>query len=293
MTDGVIFDRGYRTYDGPRRGPAGARRAVYKEGLKRIFGLGRKARAKIFPWSMMGIALITAVVIVGAHFAIGSLAGALAEGLPTYGDLFDAYSWISLIFIAYAGPQLLIPDRTNGVLSVYFSRPLTVNGYLTAKALAFVTVVGALYIVPQVVLHLGLGLIAEDGFLAYMGENLDILWKVPVTAAAFIGMHGALVFLFSSIIKRPGMASSALLGTVVAGNGIAAQVAQSEFPGGRWLALLAPDQHPRIVRDLLFGGPQGYPSIQAGFEPWVSVVVIVVAVMATAWFVRSRYRKLA
>ena len=62
MTDGVIFDRGYRTYDGPRRGPAGARRAVYKEGLKRIFGQGRKARAKIFPGSMMGIALMTAIV---------------------------------------------------------------------------------------------------------------------------------------------------------------------------------------------------------------------------------------
>lgn len=293
MTDGVIYDRGYRTYDGPRRGPAGARRAVYKEGLKRIFGIGRKARAKIFPWSMVGIALITAIVIVGAHFAIGSLAGALAEGLPSYGDLFDAYSWISLIFIAYAGPQLLIPDRTNGVLSVYFSRPLTVNGYLSAKTLAFVTVVGALYIVPQLVLHLGLGLIAEDGFLSYMGDNVDILWKVPLTAAAFIGMHGALAFFFSSIIKRPGMAAAALLGTVVAGNGIASQVADSDFPGSRWFALLAPDQHPRIIRDELFGGPFGYPASQAGFDPWVSVVVIAAAVLATAWFVRSRYRRLA
>ncbi len=293
MTDGVIFDRGYRKYDGPRRGPAGARRAVYKEGLKRIFGLGRKARAKIFPWTMMAIALITAIVIVGAHFAIGSLAGALAEGLPTYGDLFDAYSWISLIFIAYAGPQLLIPDRTNGVLSVYFSRPLTVNGYLGAKTLAFVTVVGAMYIVPQLVLHLGLGLIAEDGFLAYMGDHLDVLWKVPVTAAAFIAMHGALVFFFSSIIKRPGMASAALLGTVVAGNGIASRVSMSDFPGARWFALIAPDQHPRIIRDQLFGGPFGYPASQAGFDPWVSAVVIAVAVLATAWFVRSRYRRLA
>lgn len=293
MTDGVIFDRGYRTYDGPRRGPAGARRAVYKEGLKRIFGLGRKARAKIFPWSMVGIALITAIVIVGAHFAIGSLAGALAEGLPSYGDLFDAYSWISLIFIAYAAPQLLIPDRVNGVLSVYFSRPLTVNGYLGAKALAFVTVVGALYLVPQLVLHLGLGLIAEDGFLAYMGENLDILWKVPVTAVGFIAMHGALAFFFSSIIKRPGMASAALLGTVVAGSGIASQVAQSSFPGARWFALIAPDQHPRIIRDHLFGGGFGYPAVEAGFEVWASVIFIAVAVALSAWFVHSRYRRLA
>lgn len=293
MTDGVIFDRGYRKYDGPRRGPAGARRAVYKEGLKRIFGLGRKTRAKIFPWTMMGIALITAIVIVGAHFAVGSIAGALAQGLPSYGDLFDAYSWISLIFIAYAAPQLLIPDRVNGVLSVYFSRPLTVNGYLGAKSLAFVTVVGALYLVPQLVLHLGLGLISNDGFLAYMGDNLDILWKVPLTAAGFIAVHGALGFFFSSIIKRPGMASAALLGTVVAGSGIASQVAQSSFAGARWFALVAPDQHPRIIRDHLFGGGFGHPAVQAGFGVWASVIFIVAAVALSGWFVHSRYRRLA
>ena len=73
---------------------------------------------------------------------------------------------ISLLFIALAGPLLLIPDRTKGVLSVYFSRPLTVDGYLTSKVGAFVTVVAAIYILPQVVLHLGLALIAEEGFLS-------------------------------------------------------------------------------------------------------------------------------
>lgn len=293
MTDGVIFDRGYRTYDGPRRGPAGARRAVYKEGLKRIFGIGRKARTKIFPWSMMAIALITAIVIVGAHFAIGNIAEALAEGLPSYGELFDAYSWISLIFIAYAGPQLLIPDRTNGVLSVYFSRPLTVDGYLGAKAAGFATVVGAMYLVPQIVLHLGFGLISNDGFATYVGDHLDVLWKVPLTALGFIAMHGALAFAFASIIKRPGMASAALLGTVVAGNGIAAQIVDAGFPGARWLALIAPDQHPRIIRDSLFGGSITFPAETAGFDVWASVGSIAVVVAFTAWFVRSRYRRLA
>ena len=75
----------------------------------------------------------------------------------------------ALLFIALAGPQLLIPDRTRGVLSVYFSRPLTVDGYLAFKTLAFATVVGAIYIVPQLLLHLGLALISDDGFLPYLG----------------------------------------------------------------------------------------------------------------------------
>ncbi|MFZ0015617.1 MAG: hypothetical protein WAL25_16045, partial [Acidimicrobiia bacterium] len=224
MTDQVIYDRGYRTYDGPRTGPKGARWAVYRDGFRRVLGLGRKARQKIFPWSLITIALVAAAVFVGIHWTIGNIEESLREGIPTYGGLFDFYSGISLLFIAMAGPQLLIPDRTSGALSVYFSRPLTVDGYLGAKVASFATVVGAIYIVPQIVLHLGLGLISSEGFLPYMGSHLDILWKVPVTTLAFIALHGGIVFILSSVIGRTGIAAAAFLGLIVAGSGIAAAV---------------------------------------------------------------------
>lgn len=293
MTNQVIYDRGYRTYDGPRRGPSGARRAVYKEGLRRVVGLGRKARYKIFPWSLISIALIAAAVFVGIHWVIGDLADSIGRGIPTYGELFDFYSWISLLFIAFAGPALLIPDRTKGVLSIYFSRPLTVDGYLAGKVGAFATIVGAFYLVPQIVLHLGLSLITEDGFLTYMGANLDFFWKVPVTTLGFVALHGALIFTLSAVIARPGMAAAAFLGILTAGGGIAARVAEASFPGARFISLLALDQHPRIIRDNLFNDTVAYPAEIAGFEVWTSVAVIVVVVATAALFVRLRYRKLA
>lgn len=293
MTDQVIFDRGYRTYDGPRTGPSGARRAVYKEGLKRILGLGRKARLKIFPWSLISIALISAAVFIGIHWAIGDIAESVGEGVPSYGGLFDFYSAISLLFIAFAGPQLLGPDRTKGVLSVYFSRPLTVDGYLTSKVGAFATLVGAFYIVPQIVLHIGLALISKDGFLPYLGENLDILWKVPVTTLSFVALHGALIFVLSSLIDRTGIAAAAFLAIFTAGGGIAGRVAEASFPGANWVSLLALDQHPRIIRDYLFEDTVQYPAEAAGFEVWMSVVVIAVLAAAAIVFVRARYRRLA
>ena len=114
--------------------------------------------------SLIVIAIVAAAVFVGIHWAIGNIEESLRQEVPTYGGLFDFYSGISLLFIALAGPQLLIPDRTRGVLSVYFSRPLTVDGYLTSKVGAFATVVGAIYLLPQVVLHLGLALIARRAF---------------------------------------------------------------------------------------------------------------------------------
>jgi len=293
MTDQIIYDRGYRTYDGPRTGPRGARGAVYSDGIRRVLGLGRKARQKIFPWALITVAVIAAAVFVGVHWAIGNIEESLSEGIPSYGGLFDFYSGISLLFIALAGPQLLIPDRTSGALSVYFSRPLTVDGYLGAKVGAFTTVVGAIYIVPQLVLHLGLALISDDGFLPYLSANLDVLWKVPVTTLAFIGLHGAIVFILSSVISRTGIAAAAFLGLIVAGSGIAAGVSEASFQGSEWFALLSLDQHPRIIRDYFFGDTVTYPAEAAGFEVWASVAVIAVLVVAAVWFVRRRYRRLA
>jgi len=293
MTDQVIYDRGYRTYDGPRLGPRGSRRAVFRDGVRRVLGLGRKARLKIFPWALIGIAVVLAVIFVGIHWAIGNIEESARQQIPTYGGLFDVYSGISLLFIALAGPQLLIPDRTKGVLSVYFSRPLTVDGYLGSKVAAFAVVVGSIYVVPQVVLHLGLALINDDGFLPYLGENLDILWKVPVTTLSFIALHGAVVFLLSSVIDRTGIAAAAFLGTLFAGGAIAGRVAEAGFPGSRFISLLALDHHPRIIRDYLFEDTVDYAPEIAGFEVWVSVVVIVVLVVVSAWFVRMRYRRLA
>lgn len=292
MTDQVIYDRGYRSYDGPRLGPTGARKAVFKDGVRRVLGLGRKAREKIFPWSLISIAVVAAAVFIGVNWVAGDVSAAIAE-VPRYGDLFDFYSRVSLLFIALAGPQLLIPDRTKGVLSVYFSRPLTVDGYLGSKTLAFATVVGAIYIVPQLLLHLGLALISDDGFLPYLGDNLDILWKVPATTLAFIGLHGAVVFTLSSVIDRTGIAAASFLGLLIAGGGVAGRVAEATFPGARFAALLDFDQHPRIIRDHLFGDTVDYPAEIAGFELWVSVVAIVVVMAFAAWFIRWRYRKLA
>jgi len=293
MTDQVIFDRGYRTYEGPRTGPSGARRAVFKDGLRRVLGLGRKARQKIFPWSLITIALVAAAVFIGVHWAIGDIAESVGQGVPSYGGLFDFYSAISLLFIAFAGPQLLIPDRTKGVLSIYFSRPLTVDGYLSSKTGAFAALVGGIYIVPQIVLHLGLALISDDGFLPYLGDNLDILWKVPTTTLAFVALHGAIVFALSAFINRIGFAAPAFLGLLTAGSGIAARVAEASFPGARWFSLLALDQHPRIIRDYLFEDTVDYPAELAGFDVWASVVVIVVLVVFSAILVRYRYRKIA
>jgi hypothetical protein len=294
LRDAVIYDRGYRSYEGERRGGGAIRRAIARDGIRRILGLRRKARRKILPWSLLVIGVVMAAVIIGLHFVAGSIAAGVEEGLPSYPDLFDLYSRVALLFIAVTGPELLIPDRTQGVLSVYFSRPMRVSSYLAGKLYAYVAVAGAIYVVPQLLLHLGLAGLSDDGFLSYLGSNLDILWKVPVVALGFLAVHGGLLAILSSLIDRTGFAAAAYLAILTAGNGIAGVIADAGFPGSRFVALLALDDHARYVRDWVFDSSLGlYRPEEAGFEPWVSAMAIVLVALVGAWFAFWRYRKQA
>ncbi|MGH8911198.1 MAG: hypothetical protein ACRDVD_01700, partial [Acidimicrobiia bacterium] len=214
--------------------------------------------------------------------------------LPGYGELFDFFSWIAILFIALAGPTLLIPDRTQGVLSVYFSRPLTVAAYLQGKLIAFMGVTSLIYLGPLLALHLGLAFLSSDGFLGYLGSNLDVLWKIPAVSAGYLLLHGALVTAIAAVVNRTGMAAAIFLGVLTAGGSIASRIGLIDATGTRFVSLLALDQHPRIVRDWIFE-IEGvtYPAELVGFSPWVSVAVIGVTVIAGLWWVHWRYRRLA
>lgn len=294
MTDSVIYDRGYRQYDGPRSGLVGARRAIFKEGIRRVLGLRRKARRKILPWFLLAIAGGSAAIFVGLHFFASQLPVDVAEQLPRYGELFDFFSWIGILFIALSGPALLIPDRTQGVLSVYFSRPLTVTSYLQGKLAAYLGVTAIIYVGPQIALHLGLAFLSPDGFLGYLGDTLDILWKVPVVTLCYLALHGSVVTAISAVTPRTGAAAAIFLGILTAGGSVASRIGLIDAPYTDWVTLLALDQHPRIVRDWLFDiDTVAYPAEQVGYSPWVSVAVIVAVTVVGIYWVHRRYRRLA
>ena len=90
---------------------------------------------------------------------------------------------------------------------------------------------------------------SEGNGITYLGDNLDVLWKVPVTTLSFVALHGAVVFSLSAVINRIGIAAPAYFGLLTAGTGIAGRVAEAPFEGARWASLLALDTHPRIIRD--------------------------------------------
>lgn len=296
--EAIIVDRGYRHYEGTRTGRRGAVRAIVREGFRRVTGLRRKAKRKLLPWVLIALALASVVILLTISWAQSQIPSPedVSELVPRYRGYFDFISVVALLFAAYAGAQLLVPDRTHGVLNVYFSRPLSLRDYLVAKVLAYAAVIFSFWLVPQVLLHLGLAALSREGFLTYLRETTDILWKVPLAALVYFVLHASLSFVAASFVNRVGGAASAFLAASLGLNLVALffQEAVEDAPGTRWAALLATEQHPRYVRDWIFGVHENASWIpaQAGFGPEVSLAVVIGLAVVSVILVSWRYRRL-
>lgn len=189
MSDaGVIHDIGYQRYEGPRLGRSAVFGALYQHGLRASFGLGRSAKAKIFPWLVAGIVLLVAVI----NAAVKAQANII---LFDYFSFDDTMSWLVIFFVAIVAPELVSRDMRSGVLPLYFSRPLRAFDYIGAKFAALATAVFLLLGVPQLIMFLGGAFTTDDGAKGVWNEFLDLLpgWGYSVLWALLFASISLLV----------------------------------------------------------------------------------------------------
>ena len=164
----VIHDIGYQRYTGPRLGRAAVFGALYVHGIRAAYGLGRSAKAKIFPWLVFGIVALVAVILAAVRAQTGLLP-------LNYIQFSDAMSWLIIFFVAIVAPELVSRDMKAGVLPLYFSRPLRSADYLAAKVAALVTAVWVLLAGPQFILFLGGAFTTKTGMSGVWNELGDLL----------------------------------------------------------------------------------------------------------------------
>ncbi|MDP6059344.1 MAG: hypothetical protein QGH33_10650, partial [Pirellulaceae bacterium] len=200
---GEVFDLGYQHYEGPREGRRRARIAVYSEGLRMSLGIGRGGKAKIVPWLFIIAAAIPAFVMALIAGAVDRLSPSASESLdlPSHGDYYSFASVILLLFAAWVGPELLCPDRQNGVINLYLVRPITSTDYVLARWLAFVTVMTVVIWFPQFVLLIGLALSDIDSF-DYIKDNWSDLPKFLASGLALSVFTSAIAFAVASHTTR-------------------------------------------------------------------------------------------
>ncbi len=127
-TDDVIHDIGFRHYDGPRFGRGWIVRSLLVETVRGVFGLGRPARSKVMPWTLIGILLIPPVII-----ALSILLTHSAELPISYTQYPGAMQLVIVLFVAGAAPYCVSRDLRHGVMPLYLSRPLNRSDYVLAK----------------------------------------------------------------------------------------------------------------------------------------------------------------
>ncbi len=296
MSDrGAVFDLGYAPYDGERRGRKGAIRTTYRDGLFRVFGIRRRARKKILPWMLIVLATLPAIVFVGFAFLLSTFAPEAESPFGSHADYFSITGVTILLFVALAAPELLIPDRRSGVLSVYSSRPLRPDDYVGARAASLLTVIAGFMLIPQTLMYIGFAALSADGFFKGLGENLGEIPKILAAAIIYALAYAPLALLVSTLTKRKAAATGIFLGIFLIGTALGASLVQAtSIPGHRYAALLAFGEHPAYVRDWIFDrvGSSDLVVASSGLDPWLSLVAILAVAAVSTVVVVWRYRRI-
>lgn len=295
MSDtGAVYDLGYTPYDGVRLGRRGARWAVYTDGLRRVMGIRRKGRRKILPWLLVILATLPPIAFVGISFFVPVDVGEAFDAAQQHSQFFTLGGTIAMLFTALAAPELLIPDRRDGVLSVLSSRPLTSNDYLASRFASLFTIVGAFMLGPQLVLYIGQAGVHDDGLFQGLVDGLPNLPRVLAVTAIYAVAFVPLGFVVASLSNRKGIAASVYIASMIALTAIAEAVVQNAtFAGSRFVALIPPINTADAANAWVFGVDNPESLLNAAhLSPVLGVVAVAVIGVAATAFSVARYRRL-
>lgn len=166
---GTIYDLGYQRYTGKRLGQGHAFWQLVSYSFRAAFGMGRGARARLAPMIIGIIVFIPAVVQIGVAATTG-----LANFI-NYSTYLEFTSFLVALFTAAQAPEIVVPDRQHGVMSLYLSRPLSGAQYALAKISALVLAIFALTCVPQILLFLGRVFVNTAPWGEFKSEGLKVL----------------------------------------------------------------------------------------------------------------------
>lgn len=209
-----------------------------------------------------------------------------------HAEYFGLTATIVLLFVALAAPELLIPDRREGVLSIYSSRPLRPDDYVAARFAALLTVIAGFMLIPQILMYVGFAALDADGFFTALWSNAEEIPKFLAASAVYAIAYALPAMLIATLANRRSAATGVFLGTLLISTILARVLFENQVAGHRYAALLAIVEHPAHVNDWIYGTSSDLVMADAGFDPWISLLVIVgVAVVATG-IVVWRYRRL-
>ena len=263
-----LYDIGYQHYEGPREGRVRAARAVWTSGVRIALGLGRPLLSKVFPWLFFLFSLLMAIVMT----IIMTLGGDLTE-VPGASGYYQLVSFLLILYAAVVAPELLCPDRRDGVISLYLVRPLTPTDYVAARWLAFFSVTLAILYIGQTILFVGFTLAADEAW-DYLRTNWLDVPRFLGAGILFTAFATTLPLAAAAFTTRRAYAAAFVIGLLIVSSATAAALTdcgddfhqeEERFgvaitatcdpltgEGAKWFNLVGIIQAPIHMNDLVF-----------------------------------------
>lgn len=220
---GVIYDVGYRPYEGAYRGRIAAMASMAWDDFKRGLGVKRTWKYKIWIYLLLlfeiGIGLFFLLTgqfveqVVEATGVPEALVGEVFE-IFRFSQFYDMSTSIIWFLCALVAPFLLCNDRKFNVYQLYLSRPIHSYDYLIAKAAAIFGILAMIVIVPGVLIFAGNLILAEDP-MAYFGDNNAILLAMLGSGAVICFFYTSYSMAISSLTTSRSYAIGFILGLVI------------------------------------------------------------------------------
>lgn len=274
-----IFDRGYRTYDGPRTGVNHSMLAVAVATVQRALGLRRKFRMKVVPVITIFIAYVPALVFMGVAILLPiELADQLVQD---YAGYFGLIGVTMILLSAFVVPEVMGSDRRTGMFGLYLASPLTRWHYLVAKAGSIVAVMSLVTMLPVVFLMIGYSFlgIGPEGFV----DGLEVLAKIVISGLVLSVFFALLGMAASILTDRPLFASTSIVVAIVASEALV-NIVVDEADAPQWVKALGLVAMPLELIVRIWGRGQDVAPIeamtdQASLGLWLGACVIFAAIV--------------
>lgn len=283
---GEIYDRGYRHYDGEREGRLHSIWALARYSMARALGIKKGWTSKIIPILLYIGALLPVIIGIGIRAFVPTF------NAIDYGTVFVTVFLLEGIFVATIAPEMLCPDRREGALPLYFSRPMTRGDYVSGKLLGAALLTLSISLAPAVILWFGRQLLSGSPF-ASMRDHADDLGKVLVAGSAIAFYLGAIGLMISSFTKRKGIAVGIIIVGVTISQALAVSLTialRGTKPWEDWVGFISPGLTVESLVTGLWAPSRGRVSpfaIGAGLPATLGVMALVVAVCC--WVMYWRY----
>lgn len=286
MTDDTaIHDLGYRRYEGIREGPRGAWIAIFSQGVRTMFGLGRTAKAKAAP---VFVIVITLLQVIAALFASSVTQGAVPV---RYGMVMQGSLLLYVLFIAAQAPEVLSRDQQHRILPLVLTRASSRQAYASARLASVIFSLFILVFSCLMLLYLGeIGLAVDPAKrFGEVGDHIFPVFGLATLISLAFGGLGAGVAAWS---PRRAFATASIIALFLLLAAISNGLADLVGVASRSAEMLSPVEATRTLTMLFFDETNRGFETNPPMEAWAYVALLIGFAAVGALLLQLRLRRL-